>query len=144
MNKNRKLRNYFIYPQFQLKLIAIIMAISLLAPVIIFAFQSFSFNQQIKNGQMMNLSENHPYFVFYKEFQSETLFVFAVSVAINFVFAFVIGLVVSHRIAGPLVKLKKHLNHVSQENEKDHPVYFRDGDFFRDVAEAYNLRFKKK
>lgn len=120
------------------------MGISLLAPVIIFAFQTLSFHQQIKNGQMMNLSENHPYFVFYNEFQDKTLFVFGISLILNFFFAFIIGLVLSHRIAGPLVKLRKHLVKIADPNEKDHPVYFRDGDFFKEIADAYNLRFKPK
>ena len=120
------------------------MAISLLAPLIIFSFQTYSFAQQIKNGQMMNLPESHPYFVFYNEFQEKTMFVFMISVGVSFLLAFVVGLVVSHRIAGPLVKLKNHLQKVANIEEKDHPIYFREGDFFRDIADTYNLRFNNK
>jgi hypothetical protein len=144
MNKSRKLINFFIYPQFQLKLIGMIMAISLMAPLTIFSFQTYSFKQQIKNGQMLNLPESHPYFVFYNEFQDKTIFVFFLSLAISFILAIAVGLIVSHRIAGPLVKLKKHLQKVAEDQEKDHPIYFREGDFFRDIAETYNLRFQNK
>ncbi len=142
-NKNRKLRNFIIYPQFQVRLIIIIMAISLLAPVIILTFQLYSFHQQIKNGQMMNLPETHPYFVFYNEFQEKSIFAFGVAVAVSFCCALFIGLVVSHRIAGPLVKLRRHLEAVGQDPSQDKALQFREGDFFRELADAYNTKFKK-
>lgn len=142
-NKNRKLRNFIIYPQFQIRLILIIMAISLLAPVIILSFQMFSFHQQIKNGQMMNLPETHPYFVFYNEFQEKSYFAFGIAVAVSFACAFFIGLVVSHRVAGPLVKLRRHLEEVGEDPSKDGQLKFREGDFFRELADAYNTKFKK-
>lgn len=142
-NKNRKFRNFFIYPQFQMRLIIIIMAISLLAPVIILVFQMFSFHQQIKNGQMMNLPETHPYFVFYQEFQDKSIFAFGVAVTVSFLCAFFIGLVVSHRIAGPLVKLKRHMELVGEDPSQDKALQFREGDFFRELADAYNTKFKK-
>ena len=144
MNKNRKLQNFLIYPQFQIRLILIIMAIALIAPVMILCFQTYSFHIQIQNGQMMNLPETHPYFVFYNEFQQRSFFVFSVSLGITFVLALLIGLVVSHRIAGPLVKMKNHFLAVGPGGETDHPIYFRDGDFFRDLAETYNLKFKNQ
>jgi hypothetical protein len=142
-NKNRKIRNFFIYPQFQTRLIIIIMAISLLAPVIILSFQIFSFNQQIKNGQMMNLSETHPYFTIYYQFREQSIYAFSIAVAVSFACAFLIGLVVSHRVAGPLVKLRKHLETVGENPGKDEPLKFREGDFFRELADAYNTKFKK-
>ena len=55
-----------------------------------------------------------------------------------------LGIVISHRVAGPMVKLKKHFENVAQDPEKDSPVHFRDNDFFKEVCAAYNLRFEKK
>ncbi|MGZ3691766.1 MAG: hypothetical protein ACXVAX_09690 [Pseudobdellovibrio sp.] len=144
MQRNRKLRNFVIYPEFQKKLILIIMNIAFIAPVIIYAFQTLAFRQQIKNGQMMNLPETHPYFIFYNEFQRNTLNVFMISVGISFLLSLIIGLVISHRIAGPLLKLKQHFEAVAQDPANDKPIKFRDNDFFKDLADSYNLKFSKK
>ena len=92
---------------------------------------------------MMNLPETHPYFVFYQEFQDNSIFAFGVAVTVSFLCALFIGLVVSHRIAGPLVKLKRHLELVGEDPSQDKALQFREGDFFREVADAYNTKFKK-
>ena len=144
MHRNRKLRNYFIYPEFQFKFILLIMAISLVAPVILLGFQLNLFRTQIQNGQMMNLPPTHPYFVFYDLFQSQSLLMFAVAVGISFVMSIVLGIFVSHRVAGPMVKLKKHFEVIAQDKKNDAPVNFRENDFFKEVAEAYNLKFKNR
>lgn len=52
---------------------------------------------------------------------------FSVIVLILFVFF-------THKIAGPLYKLKMHLQHI-REGEEIRPLTFRDGDYFHDVAE---------
>lgn len=143
MNKNRKFKNFFIYPQFQTRLILMILGISLIAPLVIFCFQFYSFQIQISNGQMMNLPDTHPYFVFYNEFKQASFFVFCISISLSFLLSLIIGTVVSHRIAGPLVKLRQHLEKVSKDPSLDTKINFREGDFFLELAEAYNLKFKK-
>lgn len=143
MNKHRKLKNFLIYPEFQSKLIMLFMSISLIAPLIIFAFQSYSFKQQIKNGQMMNLPDTHPYFIFYKDFQSDSMLVFLASVGVSLLLSLIFGLLFSHRIAGPLVKMKNHFEAVGKNPMQDTTLRFRENDFFKDLAEAYNLKFKK-
>lgn len=48
------------------------------------------------------------------------------------------GLAFSHRAAGPMVKLKRHLSQVVQ-GETLEDVQFRQDDFFKEVAEVFNL-----
>ncbi len=143
MSKNRKFKNYLIYPQFQWNFILLIMGISLVAPVIMLVFQLNLFRTQIQSGQMMNLPETHPYFVFYNLFQNQSLLIFAIAVAISFVISFLLGLVLSHRVAGPIIKLKKHFDLVAEDEKNDGPVVFRENDYFKEVAESYNLKFNK-
>lgn len=47
------------------------------------------------------------------------------------------GLAFSHRAAGPMVKLRKHLTQVVQ-GETLEDVQFRQDDFFKEVAEIFN------
>lgn len=43
----------------------------------------------------------------------------------------------SHKIAGPLYKLKKHLTEIRSNGIKG-PLFFRKGDYFLDIAEEVN------
>jgi methyl-accepting chemotaxis protein len=50
---------------------------------------------------------------------------------------FVISIFVSHRIAGPLYKLKKYFEELGKGNF-DHTLRFRKTDYFQSLAEDYN------
>ncbi len=49
------------------------------------------------------------------------------------------GLIFSHRVAGPMYRLRKHCEAVGR-GETLGNVNFRKGDYFSDVADAYNLQ----
>ncbi len=136
----RKLKNYFIYPEFQWKLIFLFMGVSLVAPLLILAFQLVLFNQEF----LINLPKAHPHMVFHSLFQQQLIIVFMMATGVGFIVAFVLGILISHRVAGPLVKLRKHFENTAQDQLHDTSVQFRENDFFRDVAAAYNLRFETK
>ena len=144
MHENRKFKNYLIYPQFQWRLILLMMGVSLVAPVILLSFQLSVFYQQLNDPYVKALPESHPYLVFHNMFQEQSIFVFIVGISISVLISFILGIFISHRVAGPLVKLKKHFENVATDVQNETSVHFRDGDFFKEVAHAYNLRFEKK
>lgn len=144
MQYSRKLKNYLIYPQFQWKLIFLFMGVSLVAPVLLLTFQLFLFHRQLNDAYVASLPDSHPYLVFLNLFQEQSILVFMIALSISFVISFVLGVLISHRVAGPLVKLKKHFENVGQDSLNDTTVQFRNNDFFKEVAAAYNLRFEKK
>jgi len=51
---------------------------------------------------------------------------------------FIMFIFLTHKIAGPLYKLKKHLSKI-REGEPITPLVFRNGDHFSDVAEEVSL-----
>ena len=55
----------------------------------------------------------------------------------NVMVIFVGGLVLSHRVAGPLFKIQKHMNDVAEGFTHGH-VNFRRNDYFGELADAYN------
>lgn len=120
------------------------MGVSLVAPVILLSFQLSVFYQQLNDPYVKALPESHPYLVFHNLFQEQSISVFIVGISASFVISFVLGILISHRVAGPLVKLKKHFENVANDVQNETSVHFRDGDFFNEVAHAYNLRFEKK
>jgi hypothetical protein len=52
----------------------------------------------------------------------------------------ILGILYSHRIAGPLYRLKKHMDAIAA-GEEARPLFFREGDFFQEIPEAYNSHF---
>ena len=53
------------------------------------------------------------------------------------ILVFVISIFQSHKIAGPLHRLKDHFNRI-KENQLTNQLSFRKGDHFQDIAEHYN------
>ena len=53
------------------------------------------------------------------------------------------GLALSHRVAGPILHLKRHMDAISIDAPHSEEVKFRKNDFFMDLADSYNRHFKK-
>lgn len=67
----------------------------------------------------------------------QILFYLAGVTGIFFVFVFVAGILFSHRIAGPLYKLKKTCK-IIEDGDLEERAFFRTGDEFQDVAQSFN------
>ncbi len=69
------------------------------------------------------------------------LFIFLVLLQIGFTgLTFFICIFFSHKIAGPLYKLQKHLGKI-RNKETHSKLTFRKGDYFQDLAEEVNMTF---
>ena len=55
---------------------------------------------------------------------------------------FIIGIFFTHRIAGPVYKMKKHLKLIRDGHTSD-DLYFRKGDHFQELADEFNLTINK-
>lgn len=53
-------------------------------------------------------------------------------------FLFIFSIFLSHKIAGPMYKLTKHFEKIREGGEIK-PVFFRDGDYFKEIAHEVNL-----
>lgn len=141
--ENRSFKNYIIYPPFQWRLVMMMMSLSLISAFSMIIFQYFAFQTLNDIGTEYNLAPEHPFFLFLKQFQDSFYLVLSSSLAVSIVFSFVFGILISHKVAGPLVKMRRIFNEVADKKVTDGPIYFRQGDFFQDVADAYNRRFKQ-
>jgi len=141
--ENRSFKNYLIYPSFQWRLVMMMMALSLISALSLLIFQYFAFRSLNEIGLEYGLPENHPFYLFLKQFQESFYIVLGSSLGVSVVFSFVFGFLISHKVAGPLVKMRRIFNEVADRKVPDGCIYFRQGDFFQDVADAYNRRFKQ-
>lgn len=55
---------------------------------------------------------------------------------------FIIGIFFTHKIAGPIYKMKKHLRMIRDGQTSD-DLYFRKGDHFQELAEEFNETINK-
>jgi signal transduction histidine kinase len=58
------------------------------------------------------------------------------------ILVFIIGIFFTHRIAGPIYKMKKHLRLIRDGHTTD-DLYFRKGDHFQELADEFNKTIHK-
>jgi hypothetical protein len=139
--EHRSFRNYLIYPSFQWRLVMMMMGLSLISALSLVIFQYYAFEALNEIALEYSLPDSHPFFMFLKQFQESFYVVLFSSLTVSVVFSFILGFLISHKVAGPLVKMRHRFNEIADKTEPDGKIFFRQGDFFQDVADAYNRRF---
>ena len=91
---------------------------------------------------MAGLTPDHVFYRFIADRQVEMNLITGVTFFVLLVLVVGFGLVLSHKIAGPMYRLRVHFTQ-SAERGIAKPVHFREGDYFQEVPDAYNLQFKK-
>lgn len=137
---------YLINPEFQWRFMGYVILTVVFSISIMFISNYLFFESFIAKGEALGLPENHAFFVLIKE-QREimtNIFLF-VSVFVSFVIG-MWGMFFSHRIAGPLYRLRKYFTDASEANNgksKLRPIFFRQNDFFLEVPDSINEYLKK-
>ena len=54
------------------------------------------------------------------------------------------GILLSHRIGGPVYRIREYLKGRVDGSVEPHPIHFRKGDFFHDLADAFNKYQEKQ
>jgi hypothetical protein len=106
------------------------------------AHQWFFF-QLREQARVAGLQADHVFYRFIESRQTELDAITALSFVAVVVVVSVVGLVLSHKIAGPMYRLKLHLEQYA-ESRIPKPLNFREGDFFMEIPAAYNLQFKQE
>jgi methyl-accepting chemotaxis protein len=134
---NYKRRKYIINPKFQYFMLGFALFQSLITSAVLFALNYHFFHKFKLMGQQANIPENHIYFQFLNEQQAYFGQAIFVVYAIIGVFLVTTVTVLSHRVAGPLYRLTKHMKEIS-DGKKLGDVQFREHDFFPELAETFN------
>jgi len=136
-------KKLLIYPRFQLTLIGI----NSLILGIMFTLISLQVSQVMRvlgrTGADLHLDSSHPYFQFLKIeanlLNTYLAWGFFVSAGISSLAI----LFVSHRVAGPMVRLGNYLKKIPEEGGGPlTPLQFRKGDFFSDLPPLVNSALK--
>ena len=143
MSENKKRTVLLINPRFQIQFMLWMggLAVAVLAAMQV--AHLWFFHQLTSQAQAAGLPENHIFYQFIRDRQAEMNWISGITFLIILCLVIGIGLVLSHRIAGPLYRLKKHFDLV-KESGVPAPVHFREGDYFQEVAQSYNQQFIEK
>ena len=117
-------------------------AVSLLAIAVLFISNVLFFREMEQAALSVGLTRDNPYFDFLEEQKSSlyTLY-FGVS-GVAFVLMMGLGILYSHRIAGPLHHLDHKMRQIAS-GENPAPLTFRRRDQFRELAESFNAMIGK-
>lgn len=136
-------RQYFINPEFQGSFIQMVIGTALLINLVLYGANIYIFFKFNAYGESLNFDQKRQ---FYEFFQNQILSlnkVFLISGAIVFAILVVYGLLMSHKVAGPVYNLELQLKKIQKLENLDNvhqlkATSFRKTDYFQDVAEEYN------
>ena len=104
---------------------------------IFYAANAYVFWRMGQIGKGIGLQEGHIFYIMLAEQRLGADLLFAFLAVLSLVIVITFGIELSHRIAGPIHRLKKEFFELSRGREV-RELKFRDKDFFPELADAYN------
>lgn len=144
MEKKQFKRNIFlINPDFQLRISSYFVVLSVVNIGVFYLSIKYFFDIFTKVGKEIGLPENHVYFVFVKDQIFAMNMVFLVTSILTIILLLFAGVLISHKVAGPMYRLNNHLNDIADGKKELSEIKFREGDFFPEIADSFNRAIKK-
>jgi hypothetical protein len=135
--RRRGLRKYLILPKFQLLVIGINLSVILTMSAIIWAGTRNALADLKPVAGLSGIEAN-----FYKNYLDYQISTFQDSLLISLIVGAVVSafltLVITHRISGPMVRMKNYFKTLGEDNQPPQRLEFRDGDYFRDLPPLIN------
>ena len=137
--KGYKRRVFLINPRFQLFMLGYNIVISLVAIGVIWFANSHFFSDFYQKGEMLGLPKDHVFFQFIQMQQSDMNEWFMIVCLAMVGIMAVSGLLISHKVAGPLYRMRNHMRDVAT-GKTSGDLNFRKGDFFQELPPLYNAQ----
>ena len=134
---HRKLKSIFINPAFQINFLLISLCLITTLSSIYFLAVRYTFGQFEAMGISTGLPPSNVYFQFIDDQRSALYLTMVVSYGVMVILAGIVSYWFSHKVAGPLHRLKVSLNAMAEKGELKE-ISFRKDDFFRDVPHKFN------
>ena len=132
----RQLKNYLIEPEFQLKLISYFAGLFVFTTITLYSTVFIFFWRLRQKALSVGIPAGHIFFQFIGNEKRDLDLTFALLAFVNLIVLIGVGVVVSHRIAGPLHKLKGYLTRVISPEGPEFKL--RKNDFLRDLEPVVN------
>ncbi len=133
---NRR-KSFLINPNFQINVISKVVILALINNLIFFTAVRYFFKDLQATALKIGLPKNHIFFTFLESQYIDMLWLIFIASFISFCLIVVFGVLISHKIAGPLYRLSQDLISMS-EGEGAREILFRKGDYFQELKQAVN------
>jgi hypothetical protein len=132
--KERSWTSILINPPFQLKLMSYFVVLFILTTITLYSTTYLFFWNMKQKGLNVGIPEGHVYYQFLLNQKHDLDYLFIGLAAVNFTLLLVVGFIVSHRIAGPIHKVKQLL----QNPDGFDKINMRENDFFKELGPIVN------
>lgn len=138
----RKIKNFVLDFPFQAKFLSYFIGLFLITAASLYSV-SYLFFWRIKDKAMeIGIPDNHIFYRYIDGQKSDLDSLFMILVVFNLFLLIGAGIVISHRLAGPIYRFKQHLRTI---NSNSNLFKLRDNDFFKDLETIVNdLKNKMK
>lgn len=134
----RRLLNYvFIYPVFQLKLVLVNLIILICGFIVLILQNFYLFSKLHQMGNDAGMSKDHAFHQFIQFQQEQFVFFASITMAVVLFLISAASILLSHRIAGPIVRLQQYFVRIIETGEIS-KLEFRKNDFFDDLPTIAN------
>ncbi len=128
---------YLINPEFQIRFIAFTCFSSAISTSIAFAANHYFFWKMNQIGISYKIPQSDPFYELILRQEVIMNRIFLGSAVLTLLCLCAVGLAFSHRVAGPLFRLRHHLKTIESQSDL-REIQFRKGDYFYEVAESFN------
>ncbi len=128
--KERSLKGLLINPPFQLKLMSYFAGLFVLTTASLYSTTFLFFWNLKQKGIAVGIPEGHVYYQFLQNQKHDLDLLFVGLAVVNLILLLAAGLLLSHRIAGPIHRLKLYL----KDPDPAEPMKLREDDFFKELA----------
>lgn len=126
----RQLRNLLINPKFQFKFLTYFIVLFFITTICLYSTTFLFFYRMKQKALNVGIPDGHIFFKFLSNQKQDLDTLFLGLATFNFLLLIGVGFIISHRIAGPIFKLKKQMGQPSAEMD-DYKL--RETDFFREL-----------
>ena len=130
-------KTFLVNHRVQLPLIVGANVLALVSAALIYTMNTYTQSQLQTYVFALNLPPTHPFSDFLMQRQTDYARMCLLLGIVQFLFFNLAALILSHRIAGPLYRLERHLIAVGEGAEPT-DVAFRKGDLYQHLADACN------
>jgi hypothetical protein len=133
-----KLRShFFIDPQFQFRFLAYSLGLAICFAITVYCANAYFFWNLNQIGSQMGFPEDHAYYQFIQDQKKQMNLIFMITTLSYSLVVVLLGILFSHKIAGPIYNLKKVFLALNAGRGIQR-VQFRNSDFFQELASLVN------
>lgn len=145
-SENREPKIYLVNRRFQYFVIGLNVLTAVIIILVFFIADRYLMKEALQQAEFLGLPVDHPHLMILRKYREMTGKIFGLISVTSLMLLPAIGLIITHRAAGPLYRLCQHLNALA-DGKTVGPLKFRKDDFFQEIVEPFNRmleRFNKK